>query len=251
MPKLLLINPNTLTTISALLQHHAAQAAGPDVTVHTHTARFGAPYIACEASYAVAAHATLDTWAAALASEPAGFDAVLIACFGDPGLLALREASAVPVTGLAEAAFIEAARLGPFAIVTGGARWQPMLARLAHNLGQGEQLAGILTVEPSGAALASDPPAAQALLRQACLDAVQRFGAQSVILGGAGLAGMAHIIQADLPVPVIDSVQAGVLRALSTAGGLKPTGQPFDFPWIKLSPELTALGAAPAPKSPP
>jgi len=51
---------------------------------------------------------------------------------GDPGLLALRESSPAPVSGLAEAAFMDAARHGRFAIVTGGARWAPMLQRLAQ-----------------------------------------------------------------------------------------------------------------------
>ena len=60
-------------------------------------------------------------------------DGVLIGCFGDPGLFALREVSGCPVTGLAEASFIRAAALGPFAIVTGGERWKPMLQRLASN----------------------------------------------------------------------------------------------------------------------
>ena len=149
-------------------------AAGLRVRVHTVTARFGAPYIADEASYAVAGHATLDAWAAAIAPPQPAPDAVLIGCFGDPGLLALRESSPVPVTGLAEAAFIEAARHGRFAIVTGGERWGPMLQRLAQALGHGAALAGIHTVAPTGAELAADPRRPRALLAQACRDAVRR-----------------------------------------------------------------------------
>ncbi|MDZ4358307.1 MAG: aspartate/glutamate racemase family protein, partial [Variovorax sp.] len=97
MKRLLVINPNTSARVSALLQTHVQAAAGLHVQVRTVTARFGAPYIADEASYAVAAHAALDTWAAALASPEPRPDAVLIGCFGDPGLMALRESSPVPV----------------------------------------------------------------------------------------------------------------------------------------------------------
>jgi hypothetical protein len=50
-------------------------------------------------------------WRSAEGSE-APLLGVLIGCFGDPGLFALRESSACPVTGLAEASFIEAARRG-------------------------------------------------------------------------------------------------------------------------------------------
>ena len=244
--RLLVINPNTSQNVSALLQAHAQTAAGRGVQVRTVTARFGAPYIACEASYAVAAHATLDAWAAALASDTTAPDAVLIGCFGDPGLLALRQTSAVPVTGLAEAAFAQAAPHGRFAIVTGGERWKPMLARLAHALGYGDALAGVHTVQPTGAQLAADPAAAQVLLAQACRDAAQQFGVQAVILGGAGLAGMAAIIQPQVGVPVIDSVLAGTRHALGTATTDAATdgGAPgrFDVAWQGVSPELARLG---------
>ena len=109
----------------ALLQRHVQGAAGLHVAVRTATARFGAPYIACEASYAVSAHAALDVRAHEIAQPQTPPDAVLICCFGDAGLMALRESSPVPGTGLAEASFIEAARHGRFAIVTGGVRWGP------------------------------------------------------------------------------------------------------------------------------
>ena len=247
MRRLLVINPNTTASVSTLLQTHVQAAAGPQVRVRTVTARFGAPYIADEASYAVAAHAMLDAWAAALAEPGPPPDAVLIGCFGDPGLLALRESSAVPITGLAEAAFAEAARHGRFAVVTGGARWKPMLQRLAQALGHGDALAGILTVAPNGIQLAADPAGARALLAQACGEAASMFKVQAVILGGAGLAGMTADIQPLVSVPVIDSVAAGARFALQTSATAPERERAgFDFPWHKLSAELTVLGAPPA-----
>ncbi|WP_431095338.1 aspartate/glutamate racemase family protein [Polaromonas aquatica] len=252
MRKLLVINPNTSASVSALLQTHVQAAAGLHVQVRTVTARFGAPYISDEASYAIASHATLDAWAAALAGAgetgsaqkaSEAPDAVLIGCFGDPGLLALRESSPVPVTGLAEAAFIEAARHGRFAIVTGGERWGPMLQRLAQALGHAPSLAGIHTVAPTGAQLAADPAAARTLLAQACRDAVRQLGAQAVILGGAGLAGMAAALQPGVSVPLIDSVLAGAHWALrSHAPPPQRSKAGFDVPWENLSKEITSLG---------
>ncbi len=247
MRRLLLINPNTTASITALMLKHAEAAAGPQVAITTLTARFGAPYIACEASYAVAAHAALDAWATAIAPGQPRFDTVLIGCFGDPGLLALRQVSQLPVTGLAEAALVAAAaasKAGRFAIVTGGARWKPMLERLAHSLGYGEQLAGVHTVDATGAELAADPAAAQVLLARACNAAVRSLGVDAVILGGAGLAGMAAQIQPVVAVPVIDSVLAGVAHALH--GAQQETlqaKQVFDFAWGGVSAELAATGA--------
>jgi len=243
MRQLLVINPNTSTSVTALLQQHVQTAAGSHVTVRSVTARFGAPYISDEASYAVAAHAALDAWAAALSGTERHPDAVLIGCFGDPGLQALRESSPVPVTGLAEAAFIEAARHGRFAVVTGGERWGPILQRLAQSLGHAQALAGIHTVAPTGAQLAADPVAARQLLTEACLNAVRQLGVQTVILGGAGLAGMAAQIQPFVNVPIVDSVIAGATWALRNSPLPPQRATPgFDVPWVNLSPELTQLG---------
>jgi allantoin racemase len=244
MRRLLLINPNTSESITALMRKHAEASAGSQVEITTLTARFGAPYIACEASYAVAAHAVLDAWAVAIAPGQPRFDSVLIGCFGDPGLLALRQVSQLPVTGLAEAAFAAAASVqGRFVIVTGGAGWKPMLQRLAHSLGFGEQLAGIHTVDATGAELAADPRAAQVLLARACNEAARVYGVQSVILGGAGLVGMAAQIQPVVAVPVIDSVLAGVSHAMRAAQQeTLQAHQVFGFAWGGVSVELAATG---------
>jgi len=243
MRQLLLVNPNTTARVTDLLQRHAQALAGPQAVVRAVTARFGAPYISCEASYLVGGHATLDAWAAALASPHPAPDAVLIGCFGDPALLALRQASAAPVTGLAEAAFIEAGTHGRFAVITGGDRWRPMLLRLAHTLGVGDQLAGVVTVKATGAELLADPVAARALLARTCQQAARDLGVQAVILGGAGLAGMAADIQPQVAVPVIDSVLAGVRYALQLAAQHRSAGvDGFDVAWQGLSSEMAALG---------
>ena len=209
--RLLIINPNTTQSVTDKLSAFAKSDIGSaDIQIRTVTASFGAPYIDSEASYAIAAHATLDAMNATLLDKDTAPHSILIACFGDPGLLALRESSDLPITGLAEAAFTEAAKFGSFAIVTGGARWKPMLERHAYMLGFDAALAGIHTVKPSGLQLAQDPEAAKILLTEACQTALRDFNAQAVILGGAGLAGMAASIQSQVDAPIVDSVLAGV-----------------------------------------
>lgn len=242
---LLVINSNTSTAITALLQKQAQDQAGPQIRTRAVTARFGAPYIADEVSYAIAAHATLDAWAAALSNEQPAPDGVLIGCFGDPGLEALRMCSPVPVTGLAEASFIAAARLGRFAIVTGGRAWEPILRRLALTSGFGEQIASVHAVELQGDQLAADRPRALSLLTQACNDVIARQGVQSVILGGAGVAGIAAEIQRDVAIPMIDSVQAGVSWALEQCHRPSRSVAPETVvAWQGLSVELMRLGRA-------
>ena len=212
--RLLLINPNTTAAITEKVAGHARRLAGPAVEVQAATGRFGAAYIASRAAAAIAAHAALD----AFAEHGDGADVVLLACFGDPGLLALREISAVPVVGMAEASCYEAARLGaPFSIVTGGERWSAMLTEFVGALGLSARLASIRTVEATGATIAQDPEGAMATLGEACRSCAVQDGARSVILGGAGLVGLADRLAPHVPVPVICSLQAAVAACLATA----------------------------------
>jgi allantoin racemase len=213
MPRLLVINPNTTASITDLALRYVRAAVGDDLELVGTTGRFGCAYISSEACYAVAAHAALDCYA----EHGEGCDGVLLACFGDPGLFALREVSKVPVTGLAEASMLAAAeRGGRFSIVTGGERWKPMLERFAAELGYAGRLASVRTVALTGGQIAANRDGAIEMLANACVAAVDEDGADQVILGGAGLAGLAERIQPRVWAPVLDSVVVGA-RAASAA----------------------------------
>ena len=222
MPHLLLINPNTSPDVTALLVRHAQALAPPGGRCDALTAPFGAAYIASEAAADVAQRAVPAAWEAYRASGGAAPDAVLVACFGDPGVAALRALTSVPVLGLAEVAMRAAAGLGRYAVVTGGAAWGPMLERLAASLGLADGLAGVVTVERSGAQLLADPPAAQALLLAACHDALALGGVRAIVIGGAALADLAAPLAPLLPVPLIDNVRVGLLAAWDAAAGSAP-----------------------------
>jgi allantoin racemase len=210
--RILLINPNTSATITDILAARIREIAGPGVTILPVTGRFGAPYIASRAAAAIAGHAALD----ALAQHVSDCDVVYLACFGDPGLAALKEVSPVPVVGMAEASVEAACRLDHrFAIVTGGAAWAPMLNELVAGLGRSDRLAAIRTIEQSGDEIARDPGVVLDRLVEACNACANQDGASSVILGGAGLAGLAARVQGSVPVPVICSVEAGARAALA------------------------------------
>jgi allantoin racemase len=241
--RLLVINPNTGVATTQRLAEHLPRAVGDDVEITCITAAFGAPYIACEASFAVAGHAVLDAWATHLHNTPVDQhpDRILIGCFGDPGLHALRESAACPVTGLAEASFIEAAALGAFAIVTGGARWSPMLQRIAQSLGYGAALKHIETVNETGAELLANPEHAIKVLTEACQRSATH-PVQSIILGGAGLAGYAALVQSAIALPVIDSVLAGARVVMSSALPAPERGLPrFDAQWTDVTEAMYAL----------
>lgn len=241
MPRILILNPNTTISVTELVTRHARELLGDSVDCIPATARFGANYISNEAAYAIAGHAALD----GVAEYGQGCDAVLLACFGDPGLFALREVCAMPVIGLAEAAMREAAMHGRFSIVTGGALWRPMLERLAAALGYAGKVARIRTIALTGAEIASDPQGSIAFLAAECRAAALEDHAQAVILGGAALAGMAARIAPQLSVPVIDSVHAGarVAAQLATdyARGARPPPMHYATPTSGIGTALARL----------
>ena len=239
--RLLIINPNTTDAVTSKVEAAAAKAL-PGVSITARSGRFGAAYISSRASFAVAGHAALDC----LAEHGAGADAVLLACFGDPGLDALREVSPAPVIGLVEACCAEAGADGRrFAIVTGGELWGPMLREMIATRGIGAHLTQIVTVAPTGGQIAADPEGSKAMLAEACRKAAADTGAQTVVLGGAGLLGLAADVERMSGVRVICSVEAGfraAARSLAPAEDAKPpsAGIPAT-PSVGLSPALEAM----------
>ncbi|MCW0235772.1 MAG: aspartate/glutamate racemase family protein [Ferrovibrio sp.] len=238
--KLLLINPNTTATMTEMVLAVARRLVAPGTELAGATGRFGAAYVATRSAYAIAAHAALDAWAE---HADDNFDAVLLACFGDPGLDGLRELCTVPVVGMADASIQLAASLGKrFGIVTGGDRWGPMLHEFVASRGLSDRLASVQTVAPTGGDIARDPQGSMALLAKACCTAAEE-GADTVILGGAGLAGLGPAIRNQVPVPVIDSTEAAVrmTEAVASARLGKATVGTFAAP-----PMVPSIGLSPA-----
>jgi Asp/Glu/hydantoin racemase len=224
--RLLFINPNTSANLTELGARVARKVALPGTEIIPATGRFGARYIASRAAAAIAGHAVLDIYA----REGKSADAVVIACFGDPGLFALRELASVPVIGMAEASCHLASTLGrKFSIVTGGHGWGPMLEEFVATIGLTTNLASVRTVASLGADIAADPDTALDGLVQACRAAVETDRADSVVLGGLGLSGLAERVGAHVPVPVVDNVVASVrvAEAAATLGVAKAKSGSF------------------------
>lgn len=244
--RLLLINGNTDPAMTARMVTLAQGAAGAGVGIVGATARFGARYISTRSAAAIAGHAVLDALAHALA-EGTHPDAVLLACFGDPGIAALRELSPVPVVGMAEASILTAATVaGRIALLTGGARWVPMLTEYVAALGFGKRVV-VRGIALTGDAIAADPDAALPALAAEARAAVERDGAEAVVLGGAGLAGLSVRIADAVPVPLLDSLTCMVrwTIALAPAAAPKPSAgsyaAPPPVPVDGLSAPLTGL----------
>lgn len=208
--RLLVINPNTSEPITAKLRALAEDEAGSAVRIDAVTARFGAPYISDRRGAVIAAHAVLDAAEAAL--EDGGTpDAVIIGCFGDPGLKALQETIACPVVGFAEAGLIAAAaEPGPFLVATNGAAWCDMLSELATLIGLSSRIPTFLSI---GDAAARDAE----LCRSLIMEEAERTGAARVVLGGAGLIPILADVARGMALPLVDPHRAAIRKAIELA----------------------------------
>lgn len=248
--RLLLLNGNTDPAITDLLAARAAEALPrlglPPAKIIPATAPFGARYIATRAAVAIAGHAVLAGLAEHVgADNPRGFDAALIACFGEPGIEAAREVLPIPVHGLAEASISAALRIAPrIALLTGGAAWVPMLQDFALVRGHGPDRVLVRGVAPTGDMIAHDPDGALAILAEAARAAASD-GAGVVVLGGAGLAGLAQRLAPMVPVPVLDSLDCGLQAALG--GVAAAPSRAAQAPQAGLAPALERMLARATP----
>ncbi|GGJ38157.1 aspartate/glutamate racemase family protein [Neoroseomonas lacus] len=228
--RILLLNGNTDPAITELLAARTAAAIPrlglPAMEVVPATAPFGVRYISTRAAVAVAGHAVLTALAEHVgADNPRGYDAVIIACFGEPGIEAARELLPVPVFGMAETSIAAALALAPrVALLTGGALWVPMLEEFCLIRGLGPDRALVRGVAPTGDMIARDPDGAIALLAEAARAAVAD-GAGAVVLGGAGLAGLAPRVAPLVGVPVLDSLDCALVAAVRGGAVTPRVGQ--------------------------
>ncbi len=137
------------------------------------------------------------------------------ACFSDPGLAELRQATTRPVLGIAESAYRQAAvnerRFGVVSILEASvARHR----RYIEDLGLAAFLAGDRPVGLDVTALGDDVAATFARLVQTSEALRDRDRAEVVVLGCTGMAPYRERLQSALDIPVIDPVQAAVAAAI-------------------------------------
>ncbi len=216
--RIALLNPNTSQPSTARMLDSARSVAPPGVLIEGRNVAQGHDFIADDAALQQAAAAVL---ACAPALRAEGFDAVIVAGFGDPGVARWREITDLPVTGLGEAGIAEAARGGRrYAIVTVTPALHDSLIAAAHAGAPPEQFTGVRYTRGDPDVLMRHPQALQQALLAACQEAVLD-GAQAIVIGGGPLAHAAQDIARRLGRPVVDPVGAAVRLACARAG-LRP-----------------------------
>lgn len=141
--------------------------------------------------------------------------AFVIACYGDPGIDSMREATARPVLGIAESGILTALTLGQrFGVIALSAKGVSRQLRKIATFGVTERLARIL---PLGMAAADTLDESQTYARMVeCGKALRdQHGANVVVMGCAGMAAYRRPLQEALGLPVVEPTQAAVGMALA------------------------------------
>jgi allantoin racemase len=154
---------------------------------------------------------------AAARAEQDGFDALIVGCFSDPGLEALRELCRLPVVGPGASALHLAAQLGGrFTVLSplGGGGLGRVEGRL-RALGLAEKLASVRSVGMPVLDVAQNRGLALERLAAAGRSAAREDQADVLVLGcmSMGFLGITEELTKELGLPVINPVTAGLKTA--------------------------------------
>ncbi|MEL6167834.1 MAG: aspartate/glutamate racemase family protein [Pseudomonadota bacterium] len=207
------INPNSSENVTAAI-HRSVQPLGrwgPELRCETLDE--GPPGIESQAQ----ADAVIPALLARAQSHAEGAAAIVIACFGDPGLHALRDVMRCPVVGIQEAAVGMAMTLGHrFGILAILGRSVPRHHRALGAMGVLSRFAASRPLELSVAELA-DVATTRSRLREVGTRLRDEDGADVLILGCAGMADQRRALEDALGLPVVEPCQAGVAQAIALA----------------------------------
>lgn len=236
---ILVINPNTTAAMTDEIRALAERAAAQGTAITCVSPPAGPPSVEGHADEVLAAYHVLEV----VASTAGQYDAYVIACFGDPALAACREIADVPVVGIAEAAFHMGALVAhKWSIVGLLSRAEPFFEDLVGRYGFRERCASIRVVPLSVLEITSDFERTKELMLAAARDAIDRDGAEAILLGCAGLGPIDSWMGERLGVPVFDGVACGVKLAEALHGIGARTAKVRAY----LKPEPKALAACPA-----
>ncbi|MBK6853392.1 MAG: aspartate/glutamate racemase family protein [Burkholderiales bacterium] len=215
--KILVINPNTSTAMTAGIAAAARAVAAPGTEIVATQPSFGPLSIEGQYEEAFAAAGVAEQ-VRLHASLPGQVQGVVLACFGDPGLDAAREATTAPVLGVAEAAFHAASMLATgFSVVTTMKRTCIIAEHLVHRYGFERRCRGIHGTDIPVLALEDGGAGCVDQIEAAAREALARDRSGAIVLGCAGMAGLCATLQQRLGVPVVDGVAVAVKFAEALA----------------------------------
>ena len=171
--------------------------------------------------------------AAAPVLESEGTNAIIVGCFGDPGLSAARELTGIPVVGPGQASGHLAAQLGSrFAILTVVDEVVPAIRRQMRGHGLEGFLSEVRAVDVPVLELRQRRDEVLGTLEQVGREVIDS-GADALVLGcmTMGFVDVARDLQSRLGVPVVNPVVASLkLAEAMVSAGVAPSARAYPAP---------------------
>jgi len=212
------INPNTTLSMTAKIDAAARSVASDGTKIVSVGPELGPASIEGHYDEALAVPGLL---AEIAKGEIDGADGYVIACFGDPGLLAAREIATGPVLGIAEAAMHAASMVATgFSVVTTLERTCVIAEQLVQNYGMTRHCRRIRAADVAVLELEAPGSSARQRILDECRAALAEDRSGAIVLGCAGMTDLCDDLSRELGVPVIDGVAVAVkmVEALVSLG---------------------------------
>lgn len=209
------INPNTSASMTHKIAEVAKRIAAPGTRISATNPASGPTSIESHFDEAISAVGVAEE---VRNGERRQTDAYIIACFGDPGLLAARELTRAPVIGIAEAALHMATLISTrFSVVTTLGRTAIIAEHLLQNYGFAHHCRRVRAAEIPVLDL-EDGDTVLAKLIDECCRARDEDDIGAIVLGCGGMADLTEQISDAVGLPVIEGVTAAVKLAEALVG---------------------------------
>jgi allantoin racemase len=216
--KIMVVNPNTSVEMTGHIRDELKKIKRPETELSVVCPEKGP--ISIESAYDEA-QAIPPTLELVKKANKEHYNAVIIACFSDPGLYAAREISEILVAGIQEISLHAASMLGSkFTILT------PLKERIPHKESDvwrnklHHYCASVRELGMTVTETDEKPELAQQRILEVSKKAVEEDGAEVIVLGCAGMVGYAKAAAEKLNIVVIDptSVAFKIVEAMSELG---------------------------------
>lgn len=211
--RLLMVNPNSTTEMTSRMAEQLAGELPEHIHLTVRTNHTGPRSIEGQADGDASVPGTLEI----LRSTP--FDMAIIGCFDDTGLEAAQAEHDKPVIGIGDACYRRAAELNArFAVLTTAALSVPVLKDNITRTGFDAICTGVFASNVPVLDFETAREAATDRLISAGRDLNLRgIGTDVIVLGCAGMGGLAEQVAEALGLPVLDPMQTAAQAACAYA----------------------------------
>lgn len=213
--RILLVNPNSLDKVTEAIGRAVQPFRHLPLDFRCLTSTGGPAGIQNQAE----ADASIAPMAELVRREAAAADAVIVACFSDPGLHGLRDLAPVPVLGIGECSVLMAMSIGTrVGVIAIAGAAIPRHLRYFRAMGVADRICGELALDLRVSDLAD---AELAFQRMAAVGRTLRdaHGADVLIMGCAGMADLRARLEEACGLPVVEPTQAAVAMAVGRIFG--------------------------------